>query len=71
MIECNRSIYLRVLRALHKAIVSKRTDFFAICNENKFMLDFIESHASLMKQIKQDELKETEEMNVQPDVQLA
>jgi periodic tryptophan protein 2 len=55
MIECHRVHYLRVLRALHKAIVSKRTDFYAICNDNKYLLEFIEQHASLMKQIKQEE----------------
>ena len=55
MIECHRVHYLRVLRALHKAIVSKRTDVYAICNDNKYLLEFIEQHASLMKQIKQEE----------------
>jgi periodic tryptophan protein 2 len=71
MIECNRSIYLRVLRALHKAIVTKLTDFYAICNDNKYMLEFIENHASLMKQIKQDERQQNEEMNIPTEPNVA
>ena len=71
MIECNRSIYLRVLRALHKAIVTKRTDFYSICNENKYMLEFIENHASLMQQIKHDEDQETKASNVISEAKVA
>lgn len=71
MIECNRSIYLRVLRALHKAIVTKRTDFYAICNENKYMLEFIENHASLMKQIKQEEQQAKDETTIPSEANAA
>ena len=71
MIESNRSIYLRVLRAMHKAILTKHSDFYAICNENKYMLEFIENHASLLKQMKHDELQETEEMNLQSEAEVA
>jgi periodic tryptophan protein 2 len=60
LIECNRSIYLRVLRTLHKAIVTKQTDFYAICNENKYLLEFIETHATLMKQREPEPISEVE-----------
>jgi periodic tryptophan protein 2 len=45
-IERSRNQFMRVLRTLHKAILSKRMDVNNVCNENKYILDFIESHAS-------------------------
>ena len=71
MIESNRTIYLRVLRALHKAIVTKRTDFYAICNDNKYMLEFIKDHASLMQQIKREEHQDMERINEPPKADVA
>lgn len=49
-LELHRHRFMRALRLLHKVVLSKRVDFSSFCNENKYMLDFIESHASLMQQ---------------------
>jgi periodic tryptophan protein 2 len=49
-VERYRNRYMRALRVLHKAVLSKRMDFYGFCIENKYMLDFIECHALLMQQ---------------------
>jgi periodic tryptophan protein 2 len=44
----NRASFMRAFRALHKAVSTKYADLNAICNENKYTLDFIEDHAALL-----------------------
>jgi periodic tryptophan protein 2 len=49
-LDRHRNRFMRALRVLHKSVLSKRMDFNGFCNENKYMLDFLESHAVLMQQ---------------------
>jgi periodic tryptophan protein 2 len=50
-IDRNRKQFLRALRAMHKAVTTKRDDVNNLCNENKYTLDFLEDHATLFQQI--------------------
>jgi periodic tryptophan protein 2 len=49
-LERHRNRFMRAFRLLHKAVLSKRMDLRSFCNENKYMLDFMEQHAALMHQ---------------------
>lgn len=44
----HRGSFLRAFRAMHKAVSTKHNELQAICNENKYTLDFIEDQAKLL-----------------------
>jgi len=43
----HRSSFMRAFRAMHKIVQTKHDELKTICNENTYMLDFIESHAKV------------------------
>ena len=46
--EKNRGKYLRAFRALFRVIQSRHVDLKAICDNNKYSLDFLENQANLL-----------------------
>lgn len=46
--EKNRGKHLRSFRALFRVVQSKYVDLKAICNDNKYSLDFLENQANLL-----------------------
>ena len=46
--ERHRGSFLRAFRAMHKAISTRHDELKAICNENKYTLDFIEDQAAML-----------------------
>jgi hypothetical protein len=38
---------MRAFRSMHKIVQTKNDELKTICNQNKYTLDFIESHAQL------------------------
>jgi periodic tryptophan protein 2 len=43
----HRSSFMRAFRSMHKIVQTKNDELKTICNQNKYTLDFIESHAQL------------------------
>lgn len=43
-----RGTHMRAFRALHKSIQTRYDELKGICNENKYMMAFIQDHASLL-----------------------
>jgi len=46
--EKNRGKHLRSFRALFRVVQSRYVDLKAICDDNKYSLDFLENQANLM-----------------------
>jgi periodic tryptophan protein 2 len=48
--EKHRSSFMRAFRAMHKVVQTRHDELKTICNENTYMLDFIENHARIAGQ---------------------
>jgi periodic tryptophan protein 2 len=44
----HRGSFMRAFRAMHKAVATKHDELKAICNENKYALDYIQDQATLL-----------------------
>jgi len=47
--EKHRTSFMRAFRALHKIVQTRHDDVKAICNQNRYTLDFISSQARIKK----------------------
>lgn len=43
-----RSSFMRAFRSMHKAVATKHSELNAICNENRYTLDFIEDQSTML-----------------------
>lgn len=50
----HRGSFMRAFRAMHKAVSTKHGELKTICDENKYTLDFIEDHATMLMQHERD-----------------
>lgn len=46
--DSHRGTFMRAFRAMNKAVQTRHDELKDICDENKFMLDFVQDHAQLL-----------------------
>ena len=60
----NRATFMRSFRAMHKAIQTRHDEIRPILNDNKYTLEFVEDHAKLVQEERENAAEQDDAMQI-------